>query len=125
MNDNISPGPIRKHHALVTGQVMFRHPQAPADSTPMSLLVNSVIISDSMNFSLAAISYIHNQLIESFRGALKDENGQELKAQIVSVVIMSISQLGYMTHAEFNNLPQENQDERVGVTTESTEAGTP
>lgn len=89
-----------QHYHLVAGNVVFQTPEGP-EQTMGSLTLNTVLRGPTPNVPARQIGRAQQALQMLFF----DKTGDPT-LQVVDVVIISVSPLGFMTEAEFNAPPE-------------------
>jgi hypothetical protein len=89
----------KKHYHLVAGEVKFGN---TTDETIGSTLLNALLPWDTHDLPLRAIGRAQQALQIQFRNRIQNDP----TIQIIDVVIVNFSYLGFMTEEEFNQAPE-------------------
>jgi len=89
-----------EHYFMVTGQIVFRAPDAEEDTAPNSILVNAVITSPDGRIAVQQLGRAQQALQLQFFKKMG-----EAQLTVLDVVIMALMPLGVFTAAAFHAVP--------------------
>ena len=87
---------------LVSGEVLYKEPEKEKDYV-QSVRLNGIIKGKEKTIPITGIAKAQEVLQINFKKLISQQ------AEIVSVTLYAISNLGFMTDEEFNNLPVEKE----------------
>ncbi len=87
---------------LVSGEVLYKEPEKEKDYV-QSVRLNGIIKGKEKTIPVTGIAKAQEVLQINFKKLISQ------KAEIVGVTLYAISNLGFMTDEEFNNLPVEKE----------------
>jgi hypothetical protein len=87
---------------LVSGEVLYKEPEKEKDYI-QSVRLNGIIKGKEKTIPVTGIAKAQEVLQINFKKLISQ------KAEIVGVTLYAISNLGFMTDEEFNNLPVEKE----------------
>lgn len=87
---------------LVSGEVLYKEPEKEKDFI-QSVRLNGIIKGKEKTIPVTGIAKAQEVLQINFKKLISQ------KAEIVGVTLYAISNLGFMTDEEFNNLPVEKE----------------
>lgn len=87
---------------LVSGEVLYKEPEKEKDYI-QSVRLNGIIKGKEKTIPVTGIAKAQEVLQINFKKLISQ------KAEIVGVTLYAISNLGFMTNEEFNNLPVEKE----------------
>lgn len=90
---------------LVSGEVFYKEPEKEKDYI-QSVRLNGIIKGKEKTIPVTGIAKAQEVLQINFKKLISQ------KAEIVGVTLYAISNLGFMTDEEFNNLPVEKEESK-------------
>jgi hypothetical protein len=90
---------------LISGEVLYKEPEKEKDSM-QSVRLNGIIKGKEKTIPVTGIAKAQEVLQINFKKLISQ------KAAIVGVTLYAISNLGFMTDEEFNNLPVEKEESK-------------
>lgn len=90
---------------LVSGEVLYKEPEKEKDYI-QSVRLNGIIKGKEKTIPITGIAKAQEVLQINFKKLISQ------KAEIVGVTLYAISNLGFMTDEEFNNLPVEKEESK-------------
>ena len=90
---------------LVSGEVLYKEPEKEKDYV-QSVRLNGIIKGKEKTIPVTGIAKAQEVLQINFKKLISQ------KAEIVGVTLYAISNLGFMTDEEFNNLPVEKKESK-------------
>lgn len=90
---------------LVSGEVLYKEPEKEKDYI-QSVRLNGIIKGKEKTIPVTGIAKAQEVLQINFKKLISQ------KAEIVGVTLYAISNLGFMTDEEFNNLPVEKEESK-------------
>lgn len=87
---------------LVSGEVLYKEPEKEKDYV-QSVRLNGIIKGKEKTIPVTGIAKAQEVLQINFKKLISQ------KAEIIGVTLYAISNLGFMTDEEFNNLPVEKE----------------
>ena len=90
---------------LVSGEVLYKEPEKEKDYI-QSVRINGIIKGKEKTIPVTGIAKAQEVLQINFKKLISQ------KAEIVGVTLYAISNLGFMTDEEFNNLPVEKEESK-------------
>lgn len=90
---------------LVSGEVLYKEPEKEKDYI-QSVRLNGIIKGKEKTIPVTGIAKAQEVLQINFKKLISQ------KAEIVGVTLYAISNLGFMTDEEFNNLPVEKKESK-------------
>ena len=93
---------------LVSGEVLYKEPEKEKDyiQSVQSVRLNGIIKGKEKTIPVTGIAKAQEVLQINFKKLISQ------KAEIVGVTLYAISNLGFMTDEEFNNLPVEKEESK-------------
>ena len=88
---------------LVSGEVLYKEPKEENTKYTTSVRLNGIIKGKEKTIPVTGIAKAQEVLQINFKKLISQ------KAEIVGVTLYAISNLGFMTDGEFNNLPVEKE----------------
>lgn len=88
---------------LVSGEVLYKEPKEENTKYTTSVRLNGIIKGKEKTIPVTGIAKAQEVLQINFKKLISQ------KAEIVGVTLYAISNLGFMTDEEFNNLPVEKE----------------
>nr|DAE91985.1 MAG TPA: hypothetical protein [Podoviridae sp. ctXdu7] len=90
---------------LVSGEVLYKEPEKEKDYI-QSVRLNGIIKGKEKTIPVTGIAKAQEVLQINFKKLISQQ------AEIVGVTLYAISNLGFMTDEEFNNLPVEKEESK-------------
>lgn len=90
---------------LVSGEVLYKEPEKEKDYV-QSVRLNGIIKGKEKTIPVTGIAKAQEVLQINFKKLISQ------KAEIVGVTLYAVSNLGFMTDEEFNNLPVEKEESK-------------
>lgn len=90
---------------LVSGEVLYKEPEKEKDYI-QSVRLNGIIKGKEKTIPVTGIAKAQEVLQINFKKLISQ------KAKIVGVTLYAVSNLGFMTDEEFNNLPVEKEESK-------------
>lgn len=90
---------------LVSGEVLYKEPEKEKDYV-QSVRLNGIIKGKEKTIPVTGIAKAQEVLQINFKKLISQQ------AEIVGVTLYAISNLGFMTDEEFNNLPVEKEESK-------------
>lgn len=90
---------------LVSGEVLYKEPEKEKDYI-QSVRLNGIIKGKEKTIPITGIAKAQEVLQINFKKLISQQ------AEIVGVTLYAISNLGFMTDEEFNNLPVEKEESK-------------
>lgn len=90
---------------LVSGEVLYKEPEKEKDYI-QSVRLNGIIKGKEKTIPVTGIAKAQEVLQINFKKLISQ------KAEIVGVTLYAVSNLGFMTDEEFNNLPVEKEESK-------------
>lgn len=90
---------------LVSGEILYKEPEKEKDYI-QSVRLNGIIKGKEKTIPVTGIAKAQEVLQINFKKLISQ------KAEIVGVTLYAISNLGFMTDEEFNNLPVEKEESK-------------
>ena len=90
---------------LVSGEVLYKEPEKEKDYI-QSVRLNGIIKGKEKTIPITGIAKAQEVLQINFKKLISQ------KAEIVGVTLYAVSNLGFMTDEEFNNLPVEKEESK-------------
>lgn len=90
---------------LVSGEVLYKEPEKEKDYV-QSVRLNGIIKGKEKTIPVTGIAKAQEVLQINFKKLISQ------KAEIVGVTLYAISNLGFMTDEEFNNLPVKKEESK-------------
>ena len=90
---------------LISGEVLYKEPEKEKDCM-QSVRLNGIIKGKEKTIPVTGIAKAQEVLQINFKKLISQ------KAAIVGVTLYAISNLGFMTDEEFNNLPVEKEESK-------------
>lgn len=90
---------------LVSGEVLYKEPEKEKDYI-QSVRLNGIIKGKEKTIPVTGIAKAQEVLQINFKKLISQ------KAEIVGITLYAISNLGFMTDEEFNNLPVEKEESK-------------
>lgn len=88
---------------LVSGEILYKEPKEENTKYTTSVRLNGIIKGKEKTIPVTGIAKAQEVLQINFKKLISQ------KAEIVGVTLYAISNLGFMTDEEFNNLPVEKE----------------
>lgn len=102
---------IKKHHFLITGEIVFR---ARNSEDVNAIRTNAVLLTEDTIINVAAIGKSQQLLQLNFHKKMSDDN-----IEVLDVVILNLSYLGNMSEAEFQAPPAGMKQQEKAPTSEA------
>lgn len=90
---------------LISGEVLYKEPEKEKDCV-QSVRLNGIIKGKEKTIPVTGIAKAQEVLQINFKKLISQQ------AEIVGVTLYAISNLGFMTDEEFNNLPVEKEESK-------------